>query len=384
MASFLDETGLTVKKMPQILEEMKADARVLLGEGIRLEGTQSLFGQQLVIFATQIALLWEALQQVNDSRNPNSADGIYQDNVCDLVGVTREDSTKTTVQASFFIASGSAVIPIGTKIRVPNGLIFSTTEEGTAIAAGPIPVNAETDEVGPGAAGVGTVTEMVTVIGGVSVSNLTAAASGKLVESNSALRLRRKQSLQIIGAGPDHAIAARIIQLDSVDQAVVVSNRKKDTDVNGIPGKAFRVVVWPLSAVSSDIFELIWETQPAGIESDGVVEGLTEDNTGKEQVVKFSYATPADIYVNAALVTADGFNAFSEIEEAVEGYFSSLKIGEAVLRYKVEASISALELEGLIDLLVTLKRDSVPAPSDTANVTMGIFEIPTLAGYTTS
>jgi len=86
----------------------------------------------------------------------------------------------------------------------------------------------------------------VTVIAGwASTTNAADFVTGRAQETDAELRARREVSLQIIGAGTDGAIWSRIGELEGVLAVRVKSNRTLAEDADGIPPKAFEVVVHP-------------------------------------------------------------------------------------------------------------------------------------------
>lgn len=82
------------------------------------------------------------------------------------------------------------------------------------------------DEFGPIACPVGNLTSIVTPIAGWdSITNQTAGSLGRLVETDAELRIRRQNSIKLLGAGTVESIRSQLLQnVDGVTSASVIEN----------------------------------------------------------------------------------------------------------------------------------------------------------------
>jgi len=89
------------------------------------------------------------------------------------------------------------------------------------------PVIFLSENYGEIAAPIGSLTEILSPINGwQSITNLLAGTLGRDIETDAELRLRRKNSIRILGAGTVEAIRARILQeVTGVTQALIFENR---------------------------------------------------------------------------------------------------------------------------------------------------------------
>lgn len=148
----------------------------------------------------------------------------------------------------------------------------------------------EAEVTGPSTALAGTLTEIITPVAGwSSVTNLNDAVVGRNTESDSALRIRRADSLQISGSATVEAIRASLREVDNVTDAFVLENRTLVVDGDGLPGKSFECVV--AGGTEQDIADVIWREKPAGIETHGDIPKNVTDSQGDTQVINFSRAT---------------------------------------------------------------------------------------------
>ena len=138
MAGLTDD-GLEIKTLQEIRTELRASLRSALGSSINV-AEDSVLGNFIDILSEQIALEWEALEDIYNAFYPDTANGTSLDNVVALTGIQRLDPTFSTATVTAF-GTATTVIPAGSRIAVDGNpdIIFETDEEYT-IASG-------TDEV---------------------------------------------------------------------------------------------------------------------------------------------------------------------------------------------------------------------------------------------
>lgn len=125
----LTEDGFTIKRQPDIITSLEDDFRDEFGE-INV-GAESVFGQVIGVLSKPLIDLWELAELVYLSQYSSSSDGVSLDNVAQLVGITRLESTKTQVEG-ILIGDQGTVIPEGTQGSIlETGDLFETKEEKT-------------------------------------------------------------------------------------------------------------------------------------------------------------------------------------------------------------------------------------------------------------
>lgn len=126
---------------------------------------------------------------------------------------------------------------------------------------------------------------------------------------------------------------------DNLDSSVEVkTNCEPTTDLDGIPGHSFRVVVpdavydalealveeGKIDDADNYVAQLIWNCKPAGIKPDGNKTGTAVDVSGVRHEVKFSMPTNVeiDVSVELSLYTEEAFPEYGEnaVKEAIEGW----------------------------------------------------------------
>lgn len=114
----LSDTGFTIKRLQEILAELKARVSAAFGaDGVTVQThDESGFGILCGIFAQSIAEVWELAEAVYSSQYPNSASGVALDNVLALTNLKRLAKTQSSVWQVFTGDSGT-VIPSGSLVE---------------------------------------------------------------------------------------------------------------------------------------------------------------------------------------------------------------------------------------------------------------------------
>ena len=146
----------------------------------------------------------------------------------------------------------------------------------------------------------GTLTTIETSVSGWdSANNALDADIGRAVETDTALRIRREQSLQIAGAGTVEAIRARLLEITGVTGVKVLENDTDITDGSGRPPHSFESVV--SGGDEQEIADEIWEVKPAGIQSHGDISKTVIDSQAVSHTIKFSRADDIFLHVRITL-----------------------------------------------------------------------------------
>lgn len=248
MATF-DGNGLVIDRLADIKTEMETELRDAFGQGINLADT-SPWGLIVGILAERYSLVWELLESVYNASFPNTAFGVYLEELVAFNGLTREPATSSAVGLTFTRStaqgSGNVTIPIGTQVTATSGAttIWSTTVEATILSANlTVAVSATANTVGPIGALTGTLTTMVAAPPNVlSVTNPANATLGELEETDAELKARRNNQLGRAGTSTESGIRSALQLMDEVRKATLISN---DTDltVDSRPPHSFEAYV---------------------------------------------------------------------------------------------------------------------------------------------
>lgn len=134
----LTSQGLTIKRLPEIITNLKSQAEQIFADLLPAGDTvdtsdSSTIGRMIGLVAPSQADLWEAVQQVHDSFNPNSAFGYSLDNMIALSGITRYGAEPTRVSCLF---EGNNNVLVGNTAKVSS----STTQKIFSLSS-PVSLN---------------------------------------------------------------------------------------------------------------------------------------------------------------------------------------------------------------------------------------------------
>lgn len=204
-------------------------------------------------------------------------------------------------------------------------------------------VGVEAEVTGVIKAPAGTLTTLPVPIGGVvSVNNLEDIREGRLRETDSELRVRRYQSVGIIGASTNNALVSNLRNLEGVTAAFIIENREFVT-VDGIPPKSYMCVVE--GGDEQEIADIIFLYGALGIQPYGAITRTVQDIDGNELSVSFS--RPATVHIKLAIeytkYSEELFTASGEdgIKDAAIAYGNSLNIGNDVIPQRFFGNIFA-------------------------------------------
>lgn len=204
-------------------------------------------------------------------------------------------------------------------------------------------VGVEAEVTGVVKAPAGTLTTLPVPIGGVvSVNNLEDIREGRLRETDSELRVRRYQSVGIIGASTNNALVSNLRNLEGVTAAFIIENREFVT-VDGIPPKSYMCVVE--GGDEQEIADIIFLYGALGIQPYGAITRTVQDIDGNELSVSFS--RPTTVHIKLAIeytkYSEELFTASGEdgIKDAAIAYGNSLNIGNDVIPQRFFGNIFA-------------------------------------------
>jgi len=205
--------------------------------------------------------------------------------------------------------------------------------------------------------------EIVTPVSGWdSVNNPSAGETGSEIETDVALRIRRRKEL-ISGKSTDNAIQIAVEKVENVSSVSVFSNRTLVTDASGIPAKAFETVV--LGGDEDEIAQAIYENAPAGIEIYGDNDSGTAVDPIDSTDVTIDFTRPTPIYVWARITRIPNSEEIypsdgdEQIQAAVVDWAETyLKQGTDVIRQRI--SIPVYTVPGSGELTIEIAKTATP------------------------
>lgn len=221
------------------------------------------------------------------------------------------------------------------------------------------------DETGPNYVAENTLIIIVTpVLDWDSVNNPSSGIQGTDIETDEALRIRRRVAINT-GLATEEAIRSKLLNdVDGVISVSIASNRSDVTDGEGRPPHSFEAVV--SGGTSQAVADKIWETMPAGIASFGNTSETVVDSQGNTQTVYFSRPDSVYIWVRVSRdydteedYPADGDD---QIKQNILDYAQTyIGVGKDVIRQRL--SIPIYEVPGIGDIVIEIAATATPGGS---------------------
>lgn len=189
---------------------------------------------------------------------------------------------------------------------------------------------------------IGDLTDIVTTYAGWdSVSNNVSANTGRLAESDTALRQRWNASLYTRSVGMTDSIASALMTLNGVTSAYVYENDTDSTDADGRPPHSIEAVV--NGGEVDEIGLMIWQKKAAGIDTYGSQSVSINDSQGFLHTINFNRPFIVPIYLNITVTEYPEEslppNAQAMITEAVLNYGNTLTVGNDVILQRFMGAI---------------------------------------------
>lgn len=137
MAFGVNESGFEIKRLPDIVAELKARAAVVFGDLLEPgdvvdTSDSSTIGRFINTFSLTDSTLWEQMQLVYSAFDPNSATGIALDNIVQYGGIARQPPSYSTV-TNLFVGDNGVTVP-------SSSVIGSNIHPNTFATIGPVPL----------------------------------------------------------------------------------------------------------------------------------------------------------------------------------------------------------------------------------------------------
>lgn len=305
MPNILDENGLQIKSLNEIVTELEQGMRNIYGEDINLD-QNSPDGQALNIFAQASRDILELAQSIYTSMNPNSAVGRVLDERVAYNNIVRAGGTYTIQPIDLVISQTVTLDGLDDEFNNADGVGYTVQDDAgnefilidtVTLTAGNHTRNFRAKNIGLVETTVGTITTPKTVVLGVtSVNNSSAAAEvGTVQETDALLRSRRQQSVAIASNGYLNGIQAALLALDGVSDAKVYENVTNAADSDGIPAHGIWCIVE--GGANNEIANVIYSKKSAGSNMKG---GVTDDITtdaGAIFTARFDRPVVADLHI---------------------------------------------------------------------------------------
>lgn len=413
----LTPTGFVPKSTDQVRTDSETRIRNRFGKSLPL-GDKTLLGQLIGVVSDAAGSLWSAGEQIYAAFDPDKALDEALDAVSKITGTFRPQAVASFVDEIITGDPGTVVAAGWNVATASTGIIFASVADITLVAVSawlPTTNYAEGDQVsnggnvyqciapgtsagsggpagtaeditdgtvhwafcGPGTASASVVcqaidagpqvavafdlTDIRTPLGGVTgATNLNDAIIGVAVGTNEQLRILREEELGSSGNSPVDAIRAKLLNVVGVTAATVFYNPTDTTDGNGLPPHSVLALVQ--GGADQDIYNALWASVAAGINTDGTSVGTVTDSQGNPQTLRFERPTLVPIYERITVTydaTKYGGDAAVQLDVATFG--EGLPSGKDVVPSSFVAA--AFGVAGVLDAAALVYADIIGAPA---------------------
>lgn len=367
MSDILDENGLSLQTLTEIIDQLEIDLKAIYGSDINID-PDSPDGQAINIFAQAAIDLRELIQSIYSSMDPAQASGVVLDQRVALNGIKRRAGTFSVVPVVVTVDRSVSLVGLdddSTTLDIPAGVYTVKDDAGTqfvllasvTISAGANTLSFRAKDIGAVEVTVGTITTPVTVIAGVvSVNNVSGVTTqGVDEETDVQLRIRRERSLSNVASGYLDAIEGNLLDVEGVTEAVVYENSTNVTDADGIPPHSIWAIVE--GGADADIANVLYakKTAGAGFKGSEVVD--VERTYGRTFEVKFDRSVDEDLYVQFSISLPGGIidtaAMAADIVENIQWQLGGDAVGSMITAYlmglnsKYQISAMGLSKDGI-------------------------------------
>lgn len=340
MPNILDQNGLQTNTVADLVDMLLNGTPdypgyyQIYGPNINV-GPNSPDGQTINIFAQIVADALDLIAQVNAGMDPDQALGRVLDMRCAINGVTRRGATYTQQMIEVTASQALSLDGLDTSPTSPftasddAGNQFQLVAAYAFIGAGTQSLLFQAATLGAIQTTANTIINIVTVLLGVtSVNNAAAALSvGQEEETDSALRVRRANSVSLPSQGYLQGLLGALLDTDGVAQAIVLENVTNATDANGVPAHSIWAIV--LGGTDADVAHAIYVKRNAGCGMKGAVSVSVPAIDGSPNVsIKFDRPTNENLWIELTVVAVTGVADTAYIKEQIL-LFLSYRINES-------------------------------------------------------
>lgn len=306
----LDQTGLTIESMTDIVTALNAGLETIYGSDINLD-PNSPDGQLVALVAQAKEDVEELLAQVYASMDPDQAIGVVLDQRCTLNGVVRHAGTYTQQTVTVTVTQALTLPGLDTAPTAPftvadtAGNQYQLAAAYAFTGAGSVDLVFQAADLGAINSAPNTITSIVSVTLGVSAVNNAAGpgTTGTDEESDSALRIRRANSVSLPSRGYLQGLLGALQDVDGVTQAEVFENNTS-TATGGIAAHSIWCIV--AGGAAADIANAIYIKRNAGCGMVGSTTVVIEQVDGSNFTVAFDRPTPETLWIELTVTAITG------------------------------------------------------------------------------
>lgn len=367
-------TGFNAPTEAEIVAKIEANQRADISQTLDLS-EKTIVGKVNRIFAKYLAEGWAATKAVHDGGDPATAQDDALISMSKIMGTEQEGASHSQVDVTVVLAKDTE-LEAGTHYAHPTGKEASRwtpIESFTAPDDGSFTRRFRAEHPGPIDTPIDSISVIATpVVGWSAITASGEVAIGREVDDNEQLRVRREQGLARSGSSGTEQLRADVLAVESVTSVQVFENYTDTVDVNGLPPKSFEVVLWDDASADVDaVAQAIWDSKPAGIAPIGEEIGTALDADGAPQVMRFSRASPVEVYISCKVSPKEGYAGDDAFRLTV-----STRLDTAMVTGSDVSEWDIIEAAAGLGAKVTqIAFGTAPGPSSDDDLEIGIRQI---------
>lgn len=303
----LDSTGLQLKDYDTILSEIQTGMNEIYaadGDTINFD-SETPDGQLTNIYAQAMSDLRETIREVYNSFDPDKCSGVIQDSRYALNYLTRKGETFTIQNIDITVNKTVTLTGLDGNYADINASSYTVSDDAgnlwylidtTTLTAGTTSLPFRSKNYGAYQSTIGTITNQVTIVLGVTAVNNSVAATtlGEEQETNLEFMLRRERSTSTKGQNNLDSMLGQLLEIEAVTDADVWDNYTNSTDNTGTAANTVWVIVD--GGANTDIADVIYQNA-SNTNFRGNVEVDVPAVSGQIFPVKFDRPTPIPLYI---------------------------------------------------------------------------------------
>lgn len=305
MADLLDANGLQTATYEELRTQLTTALTDFLGSDVSFDSNTP-DGQLVNIEATAGVDIRGLIKSVFNSYNPDLAQGLALDNICQINGIQRQGGSFTLQEVQITVDRNLTLQGLDLLINSIDGtgFIVADTSGNQFILANTTNLTVGVNNLVFRAKDLGQITTtsntisvpVSVVVGVVSVNNSTGATEiGKSAELDVDLRVRRKKSVSKNGNNSVNSIYANLINLSGVVQVFIQENTSDIIDIYDIPSHSIWCIIEGGADLSIANTINTYKSTGCGMKGDVIVD--ITNIQGTVQQIKFSRPQAENLYI---------------------------------------------------------------------------------------
>lgn len=315
MPNSLTSLGLTTSTYNELLTYLTTQYQDIYGADINL-ASDTPDGQLMNIQIQAILDLEDLLTTINNQFDPDFAVGVVLDQRCAINGIQRQAGTFTVTPVTIVNSQSINLYgldqPTQPTYTVSDnaGTLWELQTTVLGVTAGTHVYNFQAAIPGAQLTTPNTITVPVTIVLGVtSINNPTTYTTlGVNEESDTALRIRRQQSVSLPSQGYYQGLLAALENINGVTAAFVYENLTNVTNSDGVPGHTIWVVVAG-SGAAADIANAIYVKRNAGAGMFGSINYTITQIDGSPFIVSWDDVVVQNLFIAFTVTSINGTTA---------------------------------------------------------------------------